>query len=75
MQEEDLDSQNGSATVMLFLGSLPAEERAKDVKELNLDIETLPGDTELGVQWDVQEDTLSFRTAMKAQPITRRGIL
>lgn len=48
--QEDLGSQNGSATVVLFLGSLPAEERAKDVKELNLDKETLPGDTDLGVQ-------------------------
>lgn len=56
------------------LASLPSEERAKDVKELDLDRETLPDEKALRIQWDVQEDTLSFRTAMKAQPITRKGI-
>ena len=53
--------------------TIPEEERAKSVK--NLDLERLPVDRALGMQWDVEDDTISFRTAVQRQVDTRRKIL
>ncbi|XP_072041348.1 uncharacterized protein [Amphiura filiformis] len=57
------------------LESIPKEERAKEVKELNLECDTLPSERALGLQWQVEADTLGFKIAVKDRPVTRRGIL
>ena len=36
------------------------EERAKEVKQLNLEYDKLPSERALGLQWYVEEDTLGF---------------
>ncbi|XP_070562373.1 uncharacterized protein [Ptychodera flava] len=55
------------------LSSIPSEERAPSV--MDLDLEDLPIDRALGVQWDVNEDTLHFRIGNETKKETRRGIL
>jgi len=55
------------------LNAIPEAERAKNVKKL--DFETFPTERALGVQWDVEEDRLGFKTQVKEKPLTRRGIL
>lgn len=55
--------------------AIPEKERAKEVKELNLDYDTLPVERALSVQWCVQSDAFKFRIAIQDQPLTRRGIL
>lgn len=57
------------------LAIIPEEERAKEVRTLNLDREKLPMERALGTQWDVESDTFTFSTVLKPQPTTRRGIL
>lgn len=57
------------------LAIIPEEERAKEVKTLNLDRDKLPMERALGTQWDVESDTFTFSTVLKSQPTTRRGIL
>lgn len=57
-----------------MLAVIPEEERAKEVKELDLDYDTLPVERVLGVQWCVQSDAFKFRIAIQNQPLTRRGI-
>ncbi|XP_071092716.1 uncharacterized protein [Haliotis cracherodii] len=54
--------------------SIPEEERAKEVKDLDID-DALPIERALGVHWCVESDTFEFRIAIKDKPITRRGIL
>ncbi|XP_071088902.1 uncharacterized protein [Haliotis cracherodii] len=54
--------------------SIPGEERAKEVKDLDMD-DALPIERALGVHWCVESDTFKFRIAIKDKPITRRGIL
>ncbi|XP_071094674.1 uncharacterized protein [Haliotis cracherodii] len=55
--------------------AIPTEERAKEVKELNLECESLPSERALGVFWFVDSDTLGFKIQSKEKTITRRGIL
>ncbi|CAB4004899.1 Hypothetical predicted protein [Paramuricea clavata] len=57
------------------LQSLPPEERASGIKNLNLDHEKLPVERALGVQWCVESDTLQFKNEMSERPATRRGVL
>ncbi|XP_035986832.1 uncharacterized protein LOC118560169 [Fundulus heteroclitus] len=57
------------------LATIPQEERAKEVKDLDLDSDALPVERALGVQWCVQSDSFKFKIILKNRPITRRGIL
>ena len=57
------------------LESVPEEERAKEIKGLDLGQDKLPVERALGVWWCVESDTLQFRIQLKDQPCTRRGIL
>ena len=45
------------------------------MKSLNLDLEKLPIDRALGMQWDIEQDTFSFRTIRDVTANTRRSIL
>lgn len=40
-----------------------------------MDLEGLPKERALGVEWDVLEDTIGFKTQVKEKPPTRRGML
>ncbi|XP_041357495.1 uncharacterized protein LOC121374456 [Gigantopelta aegis] len=55
--------------------SIPTEERAKEVKTLNLECEKLPSERALGVFWFVESDSLGFKICERIQRNTRREIL
>jgi hypothetical protein len=55
--------------------SIPVEERAKQLKVIELDKEGLPAERALGIQWMVEEDQFSFKVAVKSLVPTRRHIL
>ena len=57
------------------MASVPKSDRAPSVKSLNLDLEKLPIDRALGMQWDTEQDTFSFRTIRDVTANTRRSIL
>ena len=40
--------------------AFPEEERAKDLKEIDSNVDTLPTDRALGVRWDAETDKLGF---------------
>lgn len=58
-----------------ILSSVAKEDLAPSVKNLNLDLEDLPLDRALGMQWDTEEDTFGFRTIPNITANTRREIL
>ena len=64
-------ASNSTAVMEAF----PAEDRAKDFRDLDLRQDTLPAQRTLGVQWNLQEDTLTFRVSPPDKPFTRRGVL
>ena len=57
------------------LETIPEEERAKEVKTLDLSKDDLPVERALGVKWCVETDTFGFKVDVKLKPPTRRGIL
>ncbi|XP_068738205.1 uncharacterized protein, partial [Montipora capricornis] len=57
------------------ISCVPEIERAPSVKNLDLSNNLALTERALGVQWNVQKDTFSYKIAGKDRPITRRGIL
>ena len=54
---------------------LPADDRAKDLKDLDLRHDSMPVQRSLGTYWCIEADTFGFRIELKDKPVTRRGIL
>ncbi len=57
------------------LAAIPPEDRAKEVKELDLSKDQLPLERALGLQWFVQLDAFKFNITISDRAHTRRGIL
>ncbi|XP_020629770.1 uncharacterized protein LOC110066859 [Orbicella faveolata] len=57
------------------INSVPESERAPSVNDLDLNKNLVLTERALGVQWNVQADTFSFKIANKEKSATRRGIL
>ncbi|KAK7901877.1 hypothetical protein WMY93_018646 [Mugilogobius chulae] len=57
------------------MNAFPQEERATDLKDLDLDVDPLPLQRSLGVSWNLENDSFTFRVGKDIKPFTRRGIL
>ncbi len=57
------------------MNAIPVADRAKGIKNLDLDQDTLPIERALGVQWCVETDVFRFQIGVKEQSFSRRGIL
>lgn len=53
------------------LSSLPEQERAKEIKNLDLDRDELLIERALGVDSCIKSDSFKFRINVKTMPITR----
>lgn len=53
---------------------VPEPNRANCVKELDLDLNSLPLERALGVHWCVESDSFHFSIVLQDKPFTRRGI-
>ena len=55
--------------------AFPTEDRAKDVRDLDLRHDSLPAQRSLGVYWDLETDAFTFKVSVPDKPFTRRGVL
>ena len=55
--------------------AFPVEERASDFKDLDLGADPLPLQRSLGLSWELQTDSFTFRVSRDVKPFTRRGML
>ena len=55
--------------------AFPTEDRAKGLKDLNLEVDPTPIQRSLGVSWDLKKDVFTFQVAESTKPFTRRGVL
>lgn len=55
--------------------AFPSIDRASDLKDLDFDVESLPAQRSLGLNWDLQKDCFHFKVSEEAKPFTRRGVL
>ncbi|VDI18897.1 Hypothetical predicted protein [Mytilus galloprovincialis] len=58
-----------------ILNLIPIEDKAKDIKNLDLLNDKLPITKILGIQWCIESDSFQFRIELTNKPLTRRGIL
>lgn len=59
----------------MVLAVIPKKEKAKEVKDLDLDHDSLPLERALGVHCCVQSDHFKFRIVIQDKCPTRRNIL
>lgn len=57
------------------VSAFPSEDRAKEIKELDLTTDKLPVQRSLGVIWNTTSDTFMFDVPQEQKPFTRRGVL
>nr|XP_021335998.1 uncharacterized protein LOC110440142 [Danio rerio] len=55
--------------------SIPEDQRASGVKDLDLDQDSLPIERALGMQWCTDDDTFTYHIKVQEKPSSRRGIL
>ena len=51
------------------------EDRAKDLKDVDLVSDKLPVERVLGIYWSIESDSFQFKIVIKEHPLTRRGVL
>ncbi|XP_056000356.1 uncharacterized protein LOC130048119 [Ostrea edulis] len=51
------------------------EDRAKDLKDLDLSVDDLPMQRSLGLNWELQSDSFTYRLSMAERPFSKRGLL
>ncbi len=51
------------------------EDRAVDIKDVDLFLEDTPVQRSLGVSWNIVSDTFTFQAVDDKKPFTRRGVL
>ena len=57
------------------LNAFPPEHRAPAVKDLDINLNSLPMDRALGIHWDMEADTFNLVVSDKSHPGTRKGVL
>lgn len=55
--------------------AFPADERAKDLKDLDLRLDDVPLQRSLGVLWRLETDSFTFKVSKEEKPYTLRGVL
>ncbi|XP_050951513.1 uncharacterized protein LOC127154148 [Labeo rohita] len=55
--------------------SIPEDQRASGIKDLDLDQDSLPIERALGMQWCTENDTFTYNIQVQEKPLSRRGIL
>ena len=57
------------------MNAFPVEDLAKEFKTVDISKDFLPLQRTLGITWDLDSDTFTFRIAQEEKPYTRRGVL
>ena len=57
------------------LKEIPESDRADGIRDIDLDLDSLPLERVLGVQWCIETDCFQFRIVLQDKPCTRRDIL
>ena len=50
--------------------AFPAEDRGKEIRDLHLGHNSLPAQRSLGVYWNHEEDTFTFKVCLPEKPFT-----
>ncbi|XP_056006864.1 uncharacterized protein LOC130050676 [Ostrea edulis] len=59
----------------IVVDALSPGDRAGDLSDVQLDLNTIPSQSSLGLKWNISSDTFTFSTDLKYVPETKRDIL
>ncbi len=59
----------------MVLDAIPESERSKELHSINIEMDALPIERTLGLEWNAANDVFKFSINVKDRPPTRRGIL
>ena len=57
------------------LDTIPEEEKAKSLQAIDLNDNSLPSESALGLQWNVELDAFMYDVDLPDKPLTKRGLL
>lgn len=75
LSESNLRLHKITSNSIEVLRAFPAGDHAKNIKDLDLDGDTVPTQRSLGLSWEVKTDTFTFQVSAGDKPFTRRGVL
>ncbi|KAK7895294.1 hypothetical protein WMY93_020619 [Mugilogobius chulae] len=75
LAESNLRLHKVASNCSLVMEVFPVEDRAKDLKDLDLGIDPLPVQRSLGLCWNLQTDSFTYLVSDDTKPFTRRGVL
>ncbi|XP_058881751.1 uncharacterized protein LOC131737334 [Acipenser ruthenus] len=59
----------------MVMEAFPSDDHAKDLKDLDLDVDSPPVQRSLGLSWNLKRDAFTFCVTTSEKPFTRRGVL
>lgn len=57
------------------MDAFPFEDRAKDFKDIDLSVDKLPMQRSLGLNWELESDSFTYRLSKEERPFSKRGLL
>ena len=72
LMERGLHIGNWISNIRDFMSLVPVLDRAKEVKDLDLDNGILPIDRSLGIRWCVKSDVFCFKIEIERQRLTKK---
>jgi hypothetical protein len=64
-----------SSNALGVMKGLPRDDLSADLKRLDFDLESLPMQRSLGLQWDLNVDCFLFSSQIQGKAVTKRGVL
>lgn len=75
LAESNLRLHKVASNCNLVMEALPVEDRAKDLKDLDIGADPLPVHRSLGLCWNLESDSFTYLVSTDTKPFTRRGVL
>lgn len=57
------------------MDAFPFEDRSKDFKDIDLSVDKLPMQRSLGLNWELESDSFTYRLSKEERPFSKRGLL
>jgi len=75
LAESNLRLHKVASNCSQVMEAFPTEDRAKDLKDLDLGVDPLPVQRSLGLCWNLQSDSFTYNVSNEAKPFKHRGVL
>ncbi|XP_036952751.1 uncharacterized protein LOC119018863 isoform X1 [Acanthopagrus latus] len=75
LAESNLRLHKVASNSCQVMEAFPAEDRATDLKDLDLGMDPLPLQRSLGLSWNLETDSFTYLVSCEQKPFTRRGVL